>query len=513
MDFLTEAYRSLSVLDGAVLVISAKDGVQAQTRILFHALQKMDIPTIIFINKIDQNGIDLRRVYQSIKDKLTSDMIVMQEVSLSPKITMTDISDLDKWDMIISGSDELLERYVAEDSLDIQELQYEKCKRTRCCSLFPVYHGSAKDNLGTEKLIEAITETFITETDDIQSELCGYVFKVEYTERKNGFLIYACIMGRSIYGIPCCCQKGKIKITEMCIPSNGEIVPVDHACPGEIVILADDTLKLNDILGNEKLLPHKTRIDNPMPLLRTTVEPQKPEQREALLNALTEIADTDPLLHFDIDTVTHEIILSFLGKVQLEVICSLLEEKYHVGVAMKEPSVIYLERPQKKASYTIHIEVPPNPFWASIGLTVTPLPVGSGTQYKSEVSLGYLNQSFQNAVMEGVRYGMEQGLYGWGVTDCQICFDYGVYYSPVSTPADFRFLAPVVLEQALKKQEHNCWNHTFPLPFLHRRNIFHGLIMTHQSIAQSLNQPDLKKMKLFLRGKSLPVVLVNIEMI
>lgn len=202
-----------------------------------------------------------------------------------------------------------------------------------------------------------------------------------------------------------------------------------------------------------------------------------------------------------------------MGKVQLEVICSLLEEKYHVGVAMKEPSVIYLERPQKKASCTIHIEVPPNPFWASIGLTVTPLPVGSGTQYKSEVSLGYLNQSFQNAVMEGVRYGMEQGLYGWGVTDCQICFDYGVYYSPVSTPADFRFLAPVVLEQALKKQEHNCWNHTFPLPFLHRRNIFHGLIMTHQSIAQSLNQPDLKKMKLFLRGKSLPVVLVNIEMI
>ena len=79
MDFLTEAYRALSVLDGAVLVISAKDGVQAQTRILFHALQKMNIPTIIFINKIDQNGIDLQRVYQSIKDKLTSDMIVMQE--------------------------------------------------------------------------------------------------------------------------------------------------------------------------------------------------------------------------------------------------------------------------------------------------------------------------------------------------------------------------------------------------------------------------------------------------
>ena len=133
---------------------------------------------------------------KALKINLTSDMIVMQEVSLSPKITMTDISDLDKWDMIISGSDELLERYVAEDSLDIQELQYEKCKRTRCCSLFPVYHGSAKDNLGTEKLIEAVTETFITETDDIQSEIYVDMFlRLSIQSGKNGFLIYACIHG------------------------------------------------------------------------------------------------------------------------------------------------------------------------------------------------------------------------------------------------------------------------------------------------------------------------------
>ncbi|MFP4952271.1 tetracycline resistance ribosomal protection protein, partial [Staphylococcus pseudintermedius] len=71
--------------------------------------------------------------------------------------------------------------------------------------------------------------------------------------------------------------------------------------------------------------------------------------------------------------------------------------------------------------------------------------------YESSVSLGYLNQSFQNAVMEGIRYGCEQGLYGWNVTDCKICFKYGLYYSPVSTPADFRMLTPIVLEQAFRK--------------------------------------------------------------
>lgn len=80
MDFLAEVYRSLSVLDGAVLLVSAKDGIQAQTRILFHALQIMKIPTIFFINKIDQEGIDLPMVYREMKAKLSSEIIVKQKV-------------------------------------------------------------------------------------------------------------------------------------------------------------------------------------------------------------------------------------------------------------------------------------------------------------------------------------------------------------------------------------------------------------------------------------------------
>ncbi len=241
------------------------------------------------------------------------------------------------------------------------------------------------------------------------------------------------------------------KVTEMYTSINGELCKIDKAYSGEIVILQNEFLKLNSVLGDTKLLPQRKKIENPHPLLQTTVEPSKPEQREMLLDALLEISDSDPLLRYYVDSTTHEIILSFLGKVQMEVISALLQEKYHVEIEIKEPTVIYMERPLKKAEYTIHIEVPPNPFWASIGLSVAQLPLGSGVQYESSVSLGYLNQSFQNAVMEGIRYGCEQGLYGWNVTDCKICFKYGLYYSPVSTPADFRMLAPIVLEQVLKK--------------------------------------------------------------
>ena len=451
-DFITEVYRSLSVLDGAILVISAKDRVQAQTRILFHALQKMNIPTIIFINKIDQDGINLNNIYQNIKEKLSNDIIVMQNVTLTPEISIKNIIDLDDWDPVISKNDKLLEKYIVGEKLTIQELMYEEYRCVKKGSLFPIYHGSARNNIGTQQLIEAISNLFCSEMNENDSELCGRVFKIEYTDHKQRLVYLRLYSGtlhlRDTIMLP---EKKKMKLTEIYIPSNGEMIQTKIVCSGDIFIIPNNTLRLNYIIGNEKILPCNVWNDKTVPILRTRIEPIKIEEREKLLDALTEIADTDPLLRYYVDTITHEIIISFLGTVQLEVICSLLIEKYHINIRIEDPTVIYLEKPLQKADYTIHIEVPPNPFWASIGLSITPLPIGTGIQYESKVSLGYLNQSFQNAVREGINYGLEQGLYGWKVTDCKICFEYGVYYSPVSTPSDFRFLAPIVLEQTLKK--------------------------------------------------------------
>ena len=113
--------------------------------------------------------------------------------------------------------------------------------------------------------------------------------------------------------------------------------------------MQNEFLKLDSVLGDTKLLPQRKKIENPHPLLQTTVEPSKPEQREMLLDALLEISDSDPLLRYYVDSTTHEIILSFLGKVQMEVISALLQEKYHVEIEIKEPTVIYMERPLKKS--------------------------------------------------------------------------------------------------------------------------------------------------------------------
>lgn len=401
MDFLAEVYRSLSVLDGAILLISAKDGVQAQTRILFHALRKMGIPTIFFINKIDQNGIDLSTVYQDIKEKLSAEIVIKQKVELYPNMCVTNFTESEQWDTVIEGNDDLLEKYMSGKSLEALELEQEESIRFQNCSLFPLYHGSAKSNIGIDNLIEVITNKFYSSTHRGPSELCGNVFKIEYTKKRQRLAYIRLYSGvlhlRDSVRVS---EKEKIKVTEMYTSINGELCKIDRAYSGEIVILQNEFLKLNSVLGDTKLLPQRKKIENPHPLLQTTVEPSKPEQREMLLDALLEISDSDPLLRYYVDSTTHEIILSFLGKVQMEVISALLQEKYHVEIELKEPTVIYMERPLKNAEYTIHIEVPPNPFWASIGLSVSPLPLGSGMQYESSVSLGYLNQSFRKAGTE-----------------------------------------------------------------------------------------------------------------
>lgn len=258
MDFLAEVYRSLSVLDGAILLISAKDGVQAQTRILFHALRKMGIPTIFFINKIDQNGIDLSTVYQDIKEKLSAEIVIKQKVELYPNICVTNFTESEQWDTVIEGNDDLLEKYMSGKSLEALELEQEESIRFQNCSLYPVYHGSAKSNIGIEQLIEVITNKFYSSTYRKKSELCGNVFKIEYSEERQR-LAYVRLYGGILHlrDSVRISEKEKIKITEMYTSINGELCKIDKAYSGEIVILQNEFLKLNSVLGDTKLLPQR----------------------------------------------------------------------------------------------------------------------------------------------------------------------------------------------------------------------------------------------------------------
>ena len=454
IDFYSEVERSLNVLDGAILLISAKDGIQAQTRILFDAIRKRKLPALIFINKIDQPDIDLDLLYKDIRDKLSSHILVMQSITnggfLLPK-TLDKLSEEFK-DTIIETDDALLEKYIMNQPITTEELLNSRRKNISNGNLLPIYHGSALKHIGTKELMDAILMEFNPHILPPDSGLAALVYKIERDDNRNK-RTYMRIFGGSIKTRDVLTLKDhsdKIKIKKIETSSNGEIVETDKIECGDIAIFPNETqLKIGDTIGSipqNNLILHNNNL-----IMQANISPVFSSDRAFLLEALSELSETDPLLQYKLDFRTSDIIMEFLGKVQMEVIVSLLQSRYHLQVKIENVTTIYKERPLKKANYTAHIEVSPNPFWASIELSIEPLPIGTGLRYESKVSYGYLNKSFQNAVEEGVRYGCEQGLYGWEVTDLKVCFEYGLYYSPVSTPADFRHLAPIVFEQALKQ--------------------------------------------------------------
>ena len=233
MDFLAEVYRSLAVLDGAILVISAKDGVQAQTRILFHALRKMNIPTVIFINKIDQAGVDLQSVVQSVRDKLSADIIIKQTVSLSPEIVLEENTDIEAWDAVIENNDELLEKYIAGEPISREKLAREEQQRfkTPPCSQSIMaapkwpWHSTV-DGCGDR----AVPADWGTGAPPYAAS----VFKVSTPIAASGVSIYGYTAERCACGIRWPWPE-KAEKSQRCVFHQREIVRTDTAYRGEIV--------------------------------------------------------------------------------------------------------------------------------------------------------------------------------------------------------------------------------------------------------------------------------------
>ena len=235
-------------------------------------------------------------------------------------------------------------------------------------------------------------------------------------------------------------RKKKLKICRDAYSIQREIVRTDTLIRVKLLSFHSDSVRLNDVWGPTQL-PRKRWREDPSHAARRRCAETALFRTAA--GQLLPLADTDPLLRLRNGFIPCRSFFLFDGY-ELEVVSALLSEKYKLETVVKGTLRHYMERPLKAASHTIHIEVPPNPFWASIEtVCYTTLALAPVYNTRARVSLGYLNQSFQNAVGDGIRYGLEQGLFGWNVTDCKICFTEWALLQSVSTPADFRSLAPV----------------------------------------------------------------------
>ncbi len=455
IDFISEVERVLHVLDCAVLVISGREGVQAQTKVLWRALRTLEIPTIIFVNKLDRLGAVTKTVLDEVKSALSNDVIVMQESQNEGCGDLTVKGRVDYKEVleVLAEYDEELEEAYISDSFVSEELLEEKISSyTQLGKCFPVYLGSALLKVGVSELLEGIMKQFKVNTESKEKELAGYVFKIEkevnqkicYVRVFDGVLNNREDVEISNKGFTC-------KVKNLKSIENGEMKMVDSIPQGDIgIVYGFEQVEIGDIVGRrtEKLKSYKI----PKTVFSSKVTPTNLGDLPRLVSVLTDLSNQDPLLDFKKNPINNELSISLIGQIQREVLTSLLMEEFEIEVELTPPEIIYKEKPRGTGFAHLHYKRE-QPYPAGIALRVEPLPFGSGIEFESEVSLGYIIQPFQNAVRESVINAAKEGLMGWEVTDILVTFTDAYFNSVDSTASSFRKLTPMVFMEALTVAE------------------------------------------------------------
>ncbi|SCK27571.1 translation factor GTPase family protein [Streptomyces sp. WMMB 322] len=480
-DFIAEVERVLNVLDGAVLVVSAVEGVQAQTRVLMRTLKRLGIPTLLFVNKIDRAGAQYGHVLRRIHEKLTPAAVAMGRVdrlgTRDAEFTSHGPSDEDCTarlaEVLAEHDDELMAAYVEDErALSHERLREELAAQSRRGLAHPVFFGSAITGAGVEALTAGLKELLPAADGDPGAPAHGTVFKVERTAggQKTAYVRMFSgtvrVRDRLLHG-----DDGEGKVTGIEVFEHGSDAPgacVEAGRIGKLRGLAG--VRIGDAVGSARRVTREQHHFAP-PTLETVVVPCRPEESGALHTALTQLAEQDPSPAFGGETpfglrqdeLRGELNLSLYGEVQKEVVQATLADEFGLDVAFRESTTICVERLDGPGAAAEIMHKEPNPFLATVGLRVEPAPPGSGVRYGLEVELGSMPYAFMRAVEDTVRETLREGIHGWEIPDCTVTMTHSGYAprqshahaifdkSMSSTGADFRQLTPLVLMEALRR--------------------------------------------------------------
>ncbi|MFJ8487290.1 GTP-binding protein [Streptomyces sp. NPDC094038] len=469
-DFIAEVERVLGVLDGAVLVVSAVEGVQAQTRVLMRTLRRLRIPTLVFVNKIDRRGARDDAVLAQLARRLAVPLVPMGRATALGTRAAGFLPGLGPAasDALADHDDALLAACLDGDVPE-PRLRAALAEQTRRGLVHPVYFGSASTGAGVPDLIAGIERLLPAAGGDPAGPFSGTVFKVErgpageqvaYARLFSGTLG---VRDRVPFGGNSAPAGGRPegRVTGLSVFEDGTDLRRDSAGAGRIVkVWGLGGIRIGDALG----LPGRAYEHHfAPPTLETVVLPGPGTDRRALHVALTQLAEQDPLIDVRPDGVRQETSVSLYGEVQKEVIQATLADEYGLDVTFRETTTICVERLTGSGAAVEFNKKDGNPFLATVGLRVEPAPPGAGVGFRLEVELGSMPYAFFKAVEETVRESLGQGLHGWRIPDCAVTMTHSGYSprqshahqgfdkSMSSTGYDFRGLTPLVLTEALRR--------------------------------------------------------------
>ncbi|KRF23519.1 translation factor GTPase family protein [Phycicoccus sp. Soil803] len=443
-DFIAEVERALTVLDAAVLVVSAVEGVQAQTLVLMRALQRLGLPVVLFVNKVDRAGADPDRVLGEVTTRLSPEAFALGQVSGA-------------------GT-----RGAAYLPFEVGTTELGELRSTvRGATAHPVLFGSAITGAGVTELLDALT-TLLPVAAPVPSAVSGTpgppsgtVFKVDRGE--GGRTVLARVRSGSLRLRDRVEVDGRAaeKVTGLRLFDRGRLVSVDEVPAGRIAAVTGwSSARIGDRFGPVGATPGAV-AQFARPTLETVVDAVRLSDVVGMYSALTELADQDPLIDLRRDDGRREIAVSLYGEVQKEVIAAVLAEEYGIEVTFRPTTSICVERVVAPGAAVQLIGTAPNPFLAQVGLRVEPLPVGAGHEFALEIELGSMPPAFFTAVREGIAATLEEGVHGWAVPDARVVMTHSGYYprqshahatfdkAMSSTAQDFRSLTRLVLAEAL----------------------------------------------------------------
>jgi ribosomal protection tetracycline resistance protein len=465
-DFIAEVERVLAVLDGAVLVVSAVEGVQAQTRVLMRALQRLRIPTLIFVNKADRLGASYGRVMHEIARRLTPSVIAMgtgrdqgtRGASFAPYGPGDPEFRAGVAELLAEHDDGLLAAIVEDLPIGYGRLRRALEGQVRDGLVHPVFFGSAITGAGTDELISGIRALLPGSSGDPDGPVSGTVFKVERGAAGEKIAYLRMFSGTVRSRERLMLANGtRAKVTAIRVYDGGPDRPRDAICAGQIGRLWGlSEVKIGDAVGD---FPSGSGRYFAPPTLETVVIPDRPGDRVRMHAALAQLAEQDPLINLRQDEERRETLLSLYGEVQKEVIEETLQADFGIAVGFSETTTICIERPVGSGSAVERMDDGRNPFRATIGLRVEPAPAGSGVEFRLGIELGSLTLAFIKAVEATVHDTLRQGLHGWQVTDCVVTLTESGFVPPPpfgwskwsSSASDFRNLTPLVLMTALQR--------------------------------------------------------------
>ena len=487
-DFYGDVVGAISVADAAIVVIDASHGIEVGTRKVWRMLEKRNIPRMIVLNKMDRENAKFTEIVEELNESFGNGCTPIQ-VPIGLAETFTDAANLlldepgeadaelfndlktKLIETAVESDEEMMERYFNDEKLSRDEIIHALHKGIHNCTFFPIVLTSATKPTGIVRLLNCVVDYMPspTERGDIESEVeeggplkpdaslpsAALVFKT-VTDPFVGQLTYMRVYqgtissGKDVHNLT---HGHKERIGELMIIQGKEQIHVDSAAPGDIVAIAKlKKTHVNDALGEAKI--KFKEIVFPKPVMTVAVTATKQGQEEKIAEGLHRINEEDPTIRVERHKETHELLVSGLGDVHLDVVFKRLKSKFKVDVNTSTPKVAYHEtiRGTADVRYRHRKQSGGAGQFAEVAIKVRPNERDVGYEFVNKIVGGVISSSFIPSVDKGIQSRMIEGIIaGCPVVDVVVELYDGKEHPVDSKDIAFQIAGKHVIIDAIEK--------------------------------------------------------------